>query len=124
MDYLGSDGAIALFTLAFILGDYITGVAKALHAKQLSSSVMREGLWHKGGEIAAMALAYGVQAGCSFEIFPESFSVVFSGLCIYIIVTEGISVFENICEVSPDLKNSPLGNLLALKEKGNDEGED
>lgn len=121
MDSLGSEGIAAVFCLGFIVGDYISGVIKAVKNKELCSTKMRLGLWHKAGFIGAMALGYGCQLAVNYELLPTSFSAIFGGVCVYVIITEAISIFENLCALSPELSDSPLAALLKLKEsKDND----
>lgn len=117
----GSEGIAAVFCLCFIVGDYLTGVIKAVKNKELCSANMRLGLWHKAGFIGAMALAYGCQLAVSYELLPTSFSAVFGGVCVYVLITEAISIFENLCALSPELSDSPLAALLKLKENKDDD---
>ena len=121
MEILGSDGIAAVFCLCFIVADYLSGVIKAVKNKQLSSTKMRLGLWHKGGYIGAMALAYACQLAVNYDLLPTSFNAVFGGVCVYVVVIEAISIFENLCALSPDLRNSPLAALLKLKDENNDD---
>ena len=122
MEVFGADGIAAVFCLCFIVGDYVTGVIKAVKNKELDSAKMREGLWHKAGFIGAMALGYACQEAVIFELLPESFNAVFAGICVYILITEAISIFENLCQLSPELAKSPLAALLKLK--GESENDD
>lgn len=121
MDALGSDGIAAVFCLCFIGCDYLSGVIKAIKAKELDSTKMRLGLWNKAGYIGAMALGYGCQLAVNYELLPTSFSAVFAGVCVYVIITEAISIFENLCTLSPELRDSPLAAILKLKENKNDD---
>lgn len=121
MDILGSDGIAAIFCLCFIAGDYLSGLIKAVKNKELCSTKMRLGLWHKAGFIGAMALGYACQLAVNYDLLPTSFSAIFAGVCVYVIVTEAISIFENLCELSPELSDSPLAELLKLKENKNDD---
>lgn len=121
MDILGSDGIAAVFCLGFIVGDYISGVIKAVKNKELCSTNMRLGLWHKAGFIGAMALGYACQLAVNYGLLPTSFNAVFGGVCVYVIVTEAISIFENLCTLSPELRDSPLAALLKLKENKDDD---
>lgn len=121
MDILGSDGIAAVFCLGFIVGDYISGVIRAAKNKELSSTKMRLGLWHKAGFIGAMALGYACQLAVKYDLLPTSFSAVFGGVCVYVIITEAISIFENFCSLSPELRDSPLAALLKLKESKDDD---
>lgn len=121
MDVLESDGIAAIFCLSFIVGDYLSGVIKAAKNKELDSTKMRLGLWHKAGFIGAMALGYGCQLSVNYDLLPTSFNAVFAGVCVYVITTEAISIFENLCALSPELSDSPLASLLKLKENKDDD---
>lgn len=121
MDILGSDGIAAVFCLCFIVADYLTGVIKAVKNKELDSAKMRLGFWHKAGFIGAMALGYACQLAVNYDLMPTSFNVVFGGVCVYVIITESVSIFENLCDLSPELRNSPLAALLKLKDEKNDD---
>lgn len=121
MEILGSDGIAAVFCLVFIVADYLSGVIKAIKDKELDSAKMRVGLWHKAGFIGAMALGYGCQLAVNYDLLPTSFNAVFGGVCVYVIITEAISIFENLCALSPELCNSPLAALLKLKGEKSDD---
>lgn len=122
MEILGTDGVAAVFCLCLIVGDYVTGIVQAIKNKELDSTKMREGLWHKAGFIGAMALGFACQEAVNFGILPDSFNAVFAGVCVYIVTTEAISIFENLCQLSPELAQSPLAALLKLKgESKNDD---
>ena len=41
-------------------------------------------------------------------------------VCVYVIVTEIVSVFENLCVLNPELVNSPLGAIFAKVPKVED----
>lgn len=121
MDVLGSDGIAAVFCLCFIVADYLSGLIKAIKNKELDSTKMRLGLWHKAGFIGAMALGYGCQLAVNYALLPSTFNAVFGGVCVYVVITESISIFENLCALSPELRDSPLAALLKLKEGNNDD---
>lgn len=121
MDILGGDGIAAVFCIVFIVGDYLSGVIKAIKNKELDSTKMRLGLWHKAGFIGAMALGYACQLAVNYGLLPTSFSAVFAGVCVYVLITEAISIFENLCALSPELSDSPLAALLKLKENEDDD---
>lgn len=121
MEILGSTGIAAIFCLCFIVGDYLSGVIRAVKNKQLCSTKMRLGLWHKAGFIGAMALGYACQLAVNYDLLPTSFNAVFGGVCVYVIITEAISIFENLCDLSPELRNSPLAALLKLKDENSDD---
>ena len=102
---------IIAITCIFIIFDIVTGIAGGVKEKALNSSALREGLWHKSGFIGLILLAYILQVASlyvdlGFEI--PSITVI----CIYIILTECVSIFENLCILNPEIANSPLGQIF------------
>lgn len=55
--FLGWKGVMLLAWVLVMALDYISGTVAACKAGQWSSAVAREGLWHKGGMIAVVAVA-------------------------------------------------------------------
>jgi phage-related holin len=89
-----------LCVLAFILADILTGLVKSLYEKDFKSSVMRQGLFHKAGELMVLGLLYGVEyaapmLGITFEL--PTFR---AGAC-YCILMEVGSIIENIKPYTP-----------------------
>ena len=108
MEFL-ADPVIRLFICAAFVGmlfDILSGFLQALKNGELSSEKMRIGLWHKCGFICLIALGVYVQ-------WVETFSDVSSFLgfdfpsvqavCLYIIVTEIISIIENLKKLTPEI---------------------
>lgn len=88
--------------LAFILADILTGLVKSFYEKDFKSSVMRQGLFHKAGELMVLGLLYGVEyaapmLGITFEL--PTFR---AGAC-YCILMEVGSVIENIKPFTPGI---------------------
>ncbi len=107
-----ADAVGAVFCLIFIAADYVSGIAKAVYNQDLNSGKMRTGLFHKLGFVGALALGYACQIGVNWGFFGEEFSAVFAGITVWVLITEAISIFENLCEISPELAKSPLAGLL------------
>ena len=108
--------AIALCFIAF---DMATGVLKAWKNKQLKSSRMREGLFNKAGFI--MTIALGLLIDKAQEFLDLGFQVELTiAIVVFIILTEIVSIFENICAISPVLSGSKLGQYLMRKEAGDE----
>lgn len=102
---------ILAVTLILILADLLTGFCGAVKEKDVQSGKLREGLWHKAGFIGLIGLAYVIEyAAANAELGFDVPSVL--AVCIYIIVTEIVSVFENLCILNPELVKSPLGSLF------------
>lgn len=100
----------ALMT-ALILVDYITGLAKAVKNKNVSSSVMREGLLRKFVYylVATTAMIIDIESkkidlGFSLPLFIPTI--------IAISLIEVSSIMENAGEIDPELKASGIFNLF------------
>lgn len=86
-------------TFSFILADIISGFISALILKKLDSQKMREGLLRKILLIIVIALSFILQYGL-FNIGLISKSV-----CVYIIIMEIVSIFENLKKAGIDLRS-------------------
>ena len=110
------------FVVFFIVLDFVTGIIKAFHNGNFNSSVMREGLFHKLGEILALALVGVAQYAMPYFNISVSLPLLtmFSGYCV---LMEIGSVIENIGEINPEL-TKPLNHLFEKLKEGNkyDEG--
>lgn len=105
-------------TFAMIVIDYLTGIAKAIKNKDVSSEKMREGLWHKTSYLVVMLLAEIIEHGQ--HMVDMGFSVpIIIPTCVYIIITELASILENLGEINPELHDSPI---LALFRSSKDQG--
>lgn len=91
---------IYVAVLACIAFDIITGLLKAGYEHNFDSTKMREGGYHKVSEIVVM-----VGAGlCEYADLEGRFGItlpVLKAVAAYIIVTELISILENISAVNP-----------------------
>lgn len=98
---------------AFVLLDVVSGLAAAIKNKELSSSVMHEGLYNKLGEVLLLVVAMFVGSILDIPPFtqlgipPEVMYLV----ALYITVMELISILENICKLNPNL---PIAKILAI----------
>lgn len=92
-------------TCAFIVLDIFCGLAQAAKNGEISSTKMRDGLWHKLGFIGAIALA----SLCEFSenIVDLGFAIpLCAPVCVFIILTEIVSILENLGKLSPELASS------------------
>ena len=105
-------------TFAAMLLDMITGFAKGLKNFKIQSSVMRAGLWHKFGFIALIASAVLLIACAKIVELPFEVPLL-EATCVFIILTEAVSIFENACELNPAIAYSPLGKVLAQNPRQN-----
>ncbi len=109
-----------LITCAFIALDFITGLIQALATQTFSSSIMRQGLFHKLGLLLCMAL--GVLVDYAQTWLDLGVSVPVAGaVCAYIVIMEIGSSLENICKINPELMPDKLTALFGVKEDKDDE---
>lgn len=110
---------IYLIVAGFILMDICTGFLKAIYLKQINSTILRKGLFHKLGEVCSLALAYGLEVGADYISIGTDVPFV-AGVATYISVMEIISVIENICEINPDMLKFFKKYLDKFKGNGGD----
>ena len=111
------DWHILTVVLVFIVLDVITGIIKAVMTKELDSTIMRDGLFHKSAFLLAIAFAYACEYGMTYLDLGFSMHIV-GAVCIYICLTETVSILENIGSINPELANSKFMNLFASSKRG------
>lgn len=100
-----------LAVLVFIGMDVVSGMIKAFFTTGFDSSVMRQGFYHKLGEV----LAVGLLAAADFylPIVGVIVDVSFSAIgCTYFVLMEIGSIIENIGTINPELAG-PLTKIFA-----------
>lgn len=118
---------------AMMVLDIATGLAGAAKEGDINSGKMREGLWHKAGYfgLIALAAAYEVAAvWINFEVadlgigmtVPEIPAV--TAVCAFVVLTEVVSIVENLCVLNPDIAKLPVVRSLASRDTGTAEKED
>lgn len=118
------NGKMLIMALIGIVFDITTGFLKAGYLKEINSKSLREGLYHKiteiiilsGGLLLDHAASY---AGLDFELN------IFPWLSLYILITEIISILENLCEINADLRKilSPYLRKLQRKKEALEDGD-
>ena len=93
-------------TVILIAIDYISGIAAAVSRGDLQSSKMREGLWHKLGEVGAILLAYLVAKEGHYIGLPYQIDLLIPSLIIWLSVMEITSILENLTILNPDLASA------------------
>ena len=92
-----------IVVLTFIVLDMIIGIVKALATGSYKSLKMREGLWHKLGEI--LCVAFGVLCEMAFPYVGITVSIpIVTTICIYIVLMETGSIVENLALISPNIQ--------------------
>ena len=103
-------------SLAFMLIDVATGVLKAVKNKDLNSTKAREGIYKKASFI--LFIAFGYLSEYAMQFVDLGFSFAAGGtVCMLVIMTEAISVLENLGSINPDLVALVAPFLSALNEK-------
>lgn len=88
----------------FIIVDIMAGLLKALYNKAFKSSVMRNGLFHKAGEILVLALLYLVEVE-SAALGLDAGLPLFKTGCGYVVLMEIGSIIENLKVFTPGIDN-------------------
>jgi hypothetical protein len=89
---------------AAILLDIVSGLLKASYQKNFKSCRMRDGLYHKFGEILVLALLYGVEYGAPM-IGVETGLPLFKAGAGYVVLMEIASIIENLRVFTPGIDN-------------------
>lgn len=88
--------------LIFIAFDILFGLIQALANRNFESKIMRQGLFHKLGEI--LAYAFGVMCDAALPLVDIMIPFSLAGaITIYIVVMEIGSILENVSKISPEL---------------------
>lgn len=105
--------------LAFMAIDVFTGVLKAVKNKELNSTKAREGIYKKASFI--LFIAFGYLADYAMNYVDMGFNLPAAAtICTLIVVTEAISILENLGKINPDLVKlvAPFLSALNKKEEG------
>ena len=105
------DWHIYAIVSAAILLDIVSGLMQATVNRSLSSKKLRQGIYHKSSYLLIIALAALIEYG-SNHLDLGFTAPVFMPVCVYIVLTESVSIFENVTKINPELKQSPLFKLL------------
>lgn len=108
------DAVPIVVALVMMVFDIVTGFAQAVFNRDVQSSKMREGLWHKISYVGAIAVGIVMEEAMAnftadvldFEI-PTTFAI-----CAVIVAGEVVSVVENLCRMNPDI-DKVFGKLLS-----------
>lgn len=106
------DWHILIVVIVFIIIDVITGILQAVMNKALDSTVMRDGLFHKSAFLMSIAFAYACEYGMTYLDLGFEMPIV-GAVCVYICLTETVSVLENLGKLNPELANSKFMQLFA-----------
>ena len=100
--------------LVMMVFDIITGVIAAWKNKDIQSTKMREGLFHKGTLILLIILAWVCEL---FVMHVPDLGITIPLVipaCVIIFAMELVSITENASEINPELKDSKLLKLFRV----------
>ena len=93
---------VYVVTGCFILLDLITGLVKAFKEKSYTSTLMREGLYHKVGSL--LTIGFGCLVDYAQSLVDLGVTIpVASSVCVYIILMEIGSIIENVATINPEI---------------------
>lgn len=96
--------------------DYITGLVKAFKEKSYSSTIMRQGLYHKSGSV--LCIVFGVLVDYAQTHLDLGVSVpVAVTMCGYIILMEIGSIIENVCKINPEIMPEKIQSYFSKLKK-------
>lgn len=102
--------------LVFMLTDVVSGVLKAIKNRELSSTKAREGIYKKASFI--LFVAFGYLADFAMEYIDIGFKFpAATTISTLVIVTEAISILENVGSINPELVSLVAPFLSALNNK-------
>lgn len=109
--------------LVFNVLDVIVGFTAAVANQRVSSSEMREGLFHKLALIFSLILAALLQY--SSGLLDLGIEIPTLGMvAVFIVLTEAVSILENIVEINPGLGNNAFFRIFeSVFHYGDENGE-
>lgn len=111
MEGFSVDWYAIVTALLFVCFDFLTGIIKAIVNKNVCSTTMRNGLFHKSAFALVIILAIMCEAAMTHLDLGFSVPLV-APVCVYIVLTEIASILENITEINPELAGSKLFDLF------------
>ena len=118
--------AFTAFCFLMLL-DILLGYAAAVKGKTVKSSKMREGLWHKTGEMGIIVVGDVLDGMLLGGIDMPFTAPVTTAMIVYLAINEAVSCMENIVKLDPELGDKRFFRVLmdALREsdKKKDGGE-
>lgn len=111
-----------LVVAALIVLDIVTGFLKAVETRTMDSGKLRRGLYHKVAFVGVIVLAVIVEWGSGFLRLGFQLPIV-APVCVYVALTEIVSVFENLCEINPELRGSRIAAVFGGGADGKGDGD-
>lgn len=97
-----------------IVFDLISGLLKAFATKTVSTTVMRQGLYHKSAILLVVLLAIGCEYVMAFIDLGFTFGgKLVVGVTTIICLMEVMSILENLADINPDIKASKIMSFFS-----------
>lgn len=115
---------VALMALVvLIVLDVALGIAAAAKDHDVQSAVMRQGAWHKIGELGVVAIADVVDGMIMGGLDIGYSAPICTGVIVYLCLNEMVSCLENALKLDPELKGSRALSLLKESQAAADGGD-
>ena len=125
---VGGSGWLFLLFVVCAAADWITGSMKALKSGGWSSTLAREGLWHKTGEFASVFVALCAEIVINYVngqlnlISLPCRGLLFTIVCVWYICTELGSIIENAGELGAPVPGFLKSMIKVLKTRIDESG--
>lgn len=106
-----------MITVALVFNglDLITGICGAVRdGEKIQSSKLRDGLFKKVGFVFCYILGVAINYAEVYLSLPFGVDLL-PVICSYAIITEVVSIIENISKINPDILPETLKNLIGYK---------
>lgn len=103
--------AFTAFCFLMVL-DILLGYAAAVKGKTVKSSKMREGLWHKTGEMGIIVVGDILDGMLLGGIDMPFTAPVTTAMIVYLAINEAVSCMENIVKLDPELGDKRFFRVL------------
>lgn len=102
-------GVYVAIVAGAIVFDLLSGLLKAFATKSVSTTVMRQGIYHKSAIMLVVLLAIGCEYITGYIDLGFTFDGKLTvGVTTVICLMEIMSILENLAEVNPDIKGTKL----------------
>lgn len=93
---------VYIIVASFIVFDLVTGTINSIKNKTFTSSIMRQGLYHKCGSV--LCVIFGVLVDYAQNYIDLGVNLpIATSICGYIILMECGSIIENIGSINPNI---------------------
>lgn len=101
--------------LLFNLLDLVSGIIYAAKGKCIMSTKLRNGLFKKSGFLLVYIMTYLIYLFGRHYMFPLSREIL-PTVVSYVVLTEMVSIIENIHKINPDIMPDKLMSLFNISE--------